>query len=182
MADGNYLEFLISGNLNGGARCITVLNFVKIGQTVAEISWIFKMVAGCHLGFSNSVNFKGRWVAGSQVHHPAKFHRNWSRGCGDQDILISQDGGHLPFLDLFAAFLDHTQSIFDGLYWSAKFRRNPCSSFDNMKIWIFCAFASPSPPPKKKLWFWGIRLLKWRDISTEATKLISLHGKTSYDI
>jgi len=37
-------------------------------------------------------------------------------------------------LDLFAAFLGHSQSIFGGFYWCAKFGWNPCSSFDNMKV------------------------------------------------
>ena len=31
--------------------CITVPNFVKIGQSIAEILQFFKMAALCHLGF-----------------------------------------------------------------------------------------------------------------------------------
>jgi len=41
MAAGGHLGFINSRNLNGwqkGPRCIIVLNFIKIGQKVAEIS------------------------------------------------------------------------------------------------------------------------------------------------
>ena len=39
-----------------------MLNFVKISQTLAEISRfpIFQLAAGCHLGFSSFVNLNGR--------------------------------------------------------------------------------------------------------------------------
>ena len=58
-------------------------------------------------------------------------------------------------LELFSAFLDHPQSIFGGLYWCAKFHRNPCSSVNNMKVWIFHAFGLKMPIHAQKLWFWG---------------------------
>jgi len=49
---------------------------------------------------------------------------------------VSQTPDIRPFaiLDLFSTFLEHPVSIFDGLYWYAKFGWNPCSSFDNMNV------------------------------------------------
>ena len=83
----------------GGPRCITMPNFIKMSQAVAEISRFFDF---------------SRW----------------------QSSVI---------LDVFAAFLDHSHGIYDGLYWCAKFGCILCSSFDNMKLWIFRAFNLKKP-------------------------------------
>jgi len=47
--------------------------------------------------------------------------------------------------DLFAAFLDHPQNIFGGLYWCAEFGWNLCGKFNYMKFWIFCTFGLKMP-------------------------------------
>ena len=53
--------------------------------------------------------------------------------------LIFQDGGrrHLGFV---MRVLDHPRITFDGLYHSAKFGWNRCSSFDNMHVLRFREF------------------------------------------
>jgi len=48
-------------------------------------------------------------------------------------------------LDLFGAYLDHPRRVFGGFYRCAKFGCNRCSSFDNMKVSIFCAFSLKTP-------------------------------------
>jgi len=55
--------------------------------------------------------------------------------------------------DLWDILWDHTLRVFGGLYHDAKFDWNCCSSFDNMKIWIFCAFAWKIPI---RIPFWGV--------------------------
>jgi len=57
-------------------------------------------------------------------------------------------------LDLFGAYLDNPQSVLVGLYHSAKFGYDRCSSFYNMNISIFLAGKSLFTPPK--LGFWAI--------------------------
>ena len=62
-----------------------------------------------------------------------------------------------PFaiLDSFGAYLDHPQWILWGLYHSAKFGYDRCSSFYNMNISIFVTFGWKMPihPPPQKKWF-----------------------------
>jgi len=74
-------------------------NFIKIGQTVAEI-WRFN-------GF-----FK---MAASAI------------------------------LDMSGVYWDHRRRLLGGLYRCAKFGWNRCSTFDNMKVLIFCAFGLKMP-------------------------------------
>jgi len=60
---------------------------------------------------------------------------------------VSQMPNVRPFaiLDLSSTFLDHPWSIFASLYWYAKLARNPCSSFCDMDVWIFCALCLKMP-------------------------------------
>ena len=41
------------------------------------IFWIFQDGGGLPFGFSNLRTFNADWLKGSQLHHHAKFHRNW---------------------------------------------------------------------------------------------------------
>jgi len=61
------------------------------------------------------------------MHHRTKFCQNRSSGLEISQFFIFK-------IDFLSAFLDHIRSIFGGLYWCAKFGRNPYSSFDNMKV------------------------------------------------
>jgi len=82
-----------------GPICVTVSNFLRIGQTVAEI-WRF-----------NSF-FKWRPSA---------------------------------ILDLSGEYWDNPRRLLGNLYRYAKFGLNRCSTFDNMKVLIFCAFGLKTP-------------------------------------
>jgi len=60
-------------------------------------------------------------------------------------------------LDLSGAYWDDPRSLLGGLYRLAKFGRNRCSTFDNMKVLIFCAFGLKTPIHAPKIrGFWGI--------------------------
>ena len=89
--------------------CVTTPNFVKITQTVGEMSWFkffFKLAAVRHLG-------------------------------------------------LLGAYLDHPWRVLGGLYLCVKFGWNRCSSFDNMRVLIFCALGLKMPIHSQKMVFGG---------------------------
>jgi len=58
-------------------------------------------------------------------------------------------------LDLFGAYLDHLQWVFVGLYHSAKFGYDRCSSFYNMNISIFGPFGWKMPIYAPKIGVFG---------------------------
>jgi len=58
-------------------------------------------------------------------------------------------------LDLSGAYWDHPRSLLGGLYRCAKFGLNRCSTFDNMKVLIFCAFGLKTPIHAPKIGFFG---------------------------
>jgi len=45
------------------------------------------MTAVCHFGFSNLELLTADWLWESQMYHRAKYHQNWSDGCGDMVIV-----------------------------------------------------------------------------------------------
>ena len=48
-------------------------------------------------------------------------------------------------LDMTGVYWDHPRRLLGGLYRCAKFGWNRCSTFDNMKVLIFCVFGSKTP-------------------------------------
>ena len=56
-------------------------------------------------------------------------------------------------LDLLGAYWDHSRRPLDGLHRCAKFDRNQCRSFDNIKLSIFCPFVLKTPIHAPKLGF-----------------------------
>ena len=48
-------------------------------------------------------------------------------------------------LDLSGAYWGHPRRLLDGFYRCAEFGLNRCSTFDNMKVLIFCAFGLNEP-------------------------------------
>jgi len=58
-------------------------------------------------------------------------------------------------LDLLDTYLDHTRRMFLGLYHCAKFGWNRCSSFDNMKLSVFCVFGLKTSIHAPKVVFKG---------------------------
>jgi len=95
--------------------CVTVPNFIKIGQTVAEI-WRFN-------GFFQNGGRPPSWISLVRI------------GTTHEDYLSN-----------------------GGLYRCAKFGWNRRSTFDNMKVLIFCAFGLKRLFTPAKLGFWGISL------------------------
>jgi len=85
-------------------------------------------------------------------------------------------------LDLFGAYLDHQQWVFWGLYHSAKFGYDRCSSFYNMNISIFGPFGWKMPIHAPKIGvFWAIWSPKWAAITTHAKKGTSLRESASFE-
>jgi len=58
-------------------------------------------------------------------------------------------------LDLMGADWDHPRRPLDGLYRCANFGWNRCSSFDNMKLSIFCPFGLKTPIQAPKIGVFG---------------------------
>ena len=58
-------------------------------------------------------------------------------------------------LDLLGAYWDHPRWPLDGLHRCAKFDRNRCMSFDNMKLSIFCPFGLRTPIHAPKIGVFG---------------------------
>jgi len=75
-------------------------------------------------------------------------------------------------LDSFESHLDYPQWVLGGLYHSAKFGYDQCSSFYNMNISIFGMFGWKMPIHAPKIVFWAIWSPKWAAISTEAKKAL----------
>jgi len=73
-------------------------------------------------------------------------------------------------LDLLGAYWDHPRRPLDGLYRCAKFGWNWCSSFDNMKLSIFCLFGLKTPIQAAKLGFSGDFTTKMRSNVNETPK------------
>ena len=58
-------------------------------------------------------------------------------------------------LDLFGAYLDHPRRVLDGLYHSAKFVYDRCSSLENINVSIFGAFGWKTPFHALKIGVWS---------------------------
>jgi len=149
MAAVRHLWFWNSNFLTvGGVRdpfCITVPNLVKIGVAVAAIFAIFQDGGRRHLGFRKIPNFNGLYPAGSQFasscHISSKSVKRLLR-CNDKGFSKWRPSA---IFDLSGACWDHPRRLLGGLYRCAKFGWNRCSTFDNMKVLIFCAFGLKTP-------------------------------------
>jgi len=137
--------------VSGGPRRITVPNFVKIRRSVTEIlrffefsrwpppsSWIFEIV-------------KFYWLLGSRVWSRISmpnFCQNRSIGCKDIKIFWFFKMAavrHLGFVWGIFGPPTVSQWVLVGLYYSAKFGYDWCSSFYNMNISIFGPFGWKIP-------------------------------------
>jgi len=81
----NQIQFL---TIEAVKNRITVPNYVKIGQTVAEISWlvIFKMAAAAILDFHKFEILAVGRLKGAKMRHHAEFRQNRSNRCRDMAI------------------------------------------------------------------------------------------------
>jgi len=64
----------------------TLLNFVEIARTAAEISRFFKMAAAAILNFKNFKFLMVGTFKRVELHHFAKFRRNRSNRCRDMRV------------------------------------------------------------------------------------------------
>jgi len=156
----------------------TVPNFVKIGRSVAEIlqffkfsrwpsppSWIFEIV-------------KFYWLFGSRGSRRISMPNFVKIGQSVAKILRFfhfSRWRQSAILDLFGAYLDHQQWVFGGLYHSAKFVYDRCSS-NIWHVWLETAYSRP-----KNWGFGAIWSPKWASISTNAKKGTSLHESASFE-
>jgi len=58
-------------------------------------------------------------------------------------------------LDRSGVYWDHPRRLLGGLYRCAKFGLSRCSTFDNMKVLIFCVFGLITPIHAPKIGFLG---------------------------
>jgi len=130
-------NFWIAVIASGGLICITVYNFVKISQTVLEISQFFDFQDGGHPAYRMSkfqtLSIADR-VATANKHHHIKFHQNRSHGCRDIKFVFFQNGGPPPSwiilknLNFSRALVDQRPNICQ----LARFHQNRPSCFWDM--------------------------------------------------
>jgi len=130
--------------MSRGQMCVTMQNFIKIGQMFLEIlrffyfqdggrppSWIFNFFLTNRLGSPMCIIKIGQTVAAIYFFFKmAAIHHFGFVGC----------------------ILDDLWRVLGGLYYCAKFGQNHCSRFDNTKFWIFCVFGLKCTCTP----FWGI--------------------------
>ena len=104
------------------------------------------------------------------LHHPTKFRKDRSNRCGDIAIfLLFSRWRYLGFVGRVLGPPTMTTC------WSlsfAKFGWSRCSSFDNMKLLLFCSFGLKTPLHDAKIWVLGISRPKWGAISTKPPRHI----------
>ena len=103
---------------------------------------------GCrHLGFSKIRNFNDRSAVRVQC---ASIYQISSKSVKRLQRYADLTGFFSKWrpsaiLDLLGAYWDHPRRPLDGFHRCAKFGRNRCRSFDNMKLSIFCPFGLKTP-------------------------------------
>jgi len=105
--------------------CISIPNFIKIGQTAAEISHffvIFEDGGRCHFEFSKIRNFNDRSAVRGQC---APMYQILSKSVkrlqSYNDLTFFSKWRPSAILDLLGADWDHPRRVLDGLYRCAKF-------------------------------------------------------------
>ena len=138
---------------------------------------IFQYGGRRHLGFSKIRNFnswsaaRGQYVSSCQLSsHPVKRSQRY----GDLTVFF-QNGGRPPSW-IWSAPIGTIRDDHLVVYRCAKFGWNRCSSFDIMKLSIFCPFGLKTPIHAIKMGFEGYFTPnpKWGAISMKPPKGISL--------
>jgi len=104
-----------------GPFCISVQNFVKISQTIAELSrflWFFKMAAAAILDFQKFKILTVDPLLGANMRHDSKFHQNRWNG---RNLTAFSKWRPSAILDSLGAYRDHPRWPLGGLYRCAKF-------------------------------------------------------------
>ena len=130
-----------------------------IDQTAAEISRffvIFKMAAAAVLNFQKFKILTVRTAVGGQF---ASLYQILSKSVirlhRYSDLLFFSKWRPSAILGLLGAYWDHQRRPLDVLCRCAKFGWNRCSSFDNMKLSIFCRFGLKTPIHAPKIGVFG---------------------------
>ena len=103
---------------------------------------IFQNGGRRHFGFLKIRNFNGRSaVTGQYASLYQILSKSVKRLQRYSDLTVFfQNGGPPTSWICWGAYWDNLRRPLDGLYRCAKFGGNRCSSFDNMKLSIFCPF------------------------------------------
>jgi len=129
MASIRHLGFWKVSNFN----CISVPNFMVIGQTVSKIRPFFHfltMAAVHHLGFMKVWNFNGGHSSDRQYISSCQIScRSFKPFARYGHFSICLERRPFAILDLFYTILDHPQRAFGGLCHCAKFGWIQCSAF-----------------------------------------------------
>jgi len=116
---------------------------------------IFQYSGRRHLGFSKIRNFNSTSAVRVQY---ASLYQISSKSV--KRLQRWRFNGFLKWwstaiLDLLGAYWDHPRRPLDGLHRCAKFGRNRCMSFDNMKLSIFLQFGLKTPIHAPKIGVFG---------------------------
>ena len=106
----------------------------------------------CETGIIGTIKNAGVENAGLKLSAPYYWGwkmRDWNYWLRRYDDLSVFQNGAIS--DLLCAYLDHTRWLRGGLCCCAKFGWKRCSSFNNMKVSIFCPFGLKVPIMPKKL-------------------------------
>ena len=146
-------------------------NFAKIGQSVAVMShfcdfsrwwpppsWFWKK----NWNFNGLSPVQGQFASPCQI--SSKSIKRLLR-YGDLTGFFSK-WRLSAILDLSGAYWDDPRRLLGNLYRCAKFGWNRCSTFDNMKVLIFCAFGL------KIGVFWGFDSLSREQYSCDHEKAL----------
>ena len=140
--------------------CISVPNFIKIGQTVygdIVIFVIFRDGGRRHFGFSKIRNFNGySAVRGQYASLYQILSKSIKRLQRYSDLTVFFKMAAVRHLDLLGAYWHNPRRPLYGLYRCAKFGWNQCSSFDNMKLSIFCPFGLKTAIHAPKIGVFGV--------------------------
>jgi len=109
-----------------------------------------------HFGFSKIRNFNGRSAV--RVQFASLYHilsKSVKRLQRYSNLTGFSKWRPSAILDLLGAYWDHPRRPLDGLYHCAKFGWNRYSSFNNMKLSIFCPFGLKAPIHASKIGVFG---------------------------
>ena len=107
---------------------------------------IFQDSGRLHFGFSKIRNFND--TSAVRVQYASLYQissKSVKRLQRYGDLTVFFKWWSSAILDLLGAYWDHPRRPLDGLHRSAKFGRNRCKSFDNMKLSIFFQFGLKTP-------------------------------------
>jgi len=170
---------------SGGSTPITMPNFLETGLSAKQTYCNFSNFQnGCrrHLGFWNREILLVIGVQRVETHLCATFCQNWSISCEDIRFFDFSRWRPSAILDSFKAYMDHTQWVLGGIYHSAKFGYDRCSSF--FIIWTFqylMRLAGKCLCNPQNCGFGAIWSPKWDAISTKAKKGTPLRESASYE-